>query len=333
MSYSPHAKGGESVNSIMWNVVIALIPALIAAIWFFGIGAITVTLTAVFSCIITEWAVQKYILKTRVTALDGSAVITGMLLAFNLPSSIPLWMVIAASIFAIGIAKQTFGGLGKNPVNPALAARIFLLVCFPVEMTTWPVPGVTRGLLHPDAVTAATPLGMLKEGIKSGHDWNWIVNNDVHAYFDWFNLFIGNRGGSLGEVSALAILIGGIFLIARKVITWHIPVFYIGTVFAFSGIFHLINPGVYAPPLFHILAGGMFLGAFFMATDYVTSPMTIKGQIVFAVGAGILLVLIRLWGGYPEGCSFSILIMNCFTPLINKYMKPARFGEGMKHVA
>ena len=326
MSFSPHVKGGDTVNAIMWNVVIALVPALIAAVWFFGISSLIITLVAVFSCIVTEWAVQKYILKTRVTALDGSAVITGVLLAFNLPSNIPLWMVASASVFAIAIAKQTFGGIGKNPVNPALAARVFLLVCFPVEMTRWPVPRAV------DGITSASPLGILKEGIKAGQNWSDLLASNA-ASFDLWNLFIGNRAGSLGEVSVLAILIGGAYLLARKIITWHIPVFYIGSVFLFTGIFYLIDPSHYAPPLIHILTGGLFLGAFFMATDYVTSPMTIKGQIVYAICAGILLSLIRLWGGYPEGCSFSILIMNCFVPLINKYMKPKRFGEAVKHVA
>jgi electron transport complex protein RnfD len=234
-------------------------------------------------------------------------------------------MIIVGSLVAIGIAKMSFGGLGNNPFNPALIGRVFLLISFPVDMTSWPV---NRFLLasSPDAITGATPLGIIKEGIKSGHPISEMLA-DIPSKL---HLFVGNMGGSLGEVSAIAILIGGLFMLFRKIITWHIPVSYLLSVFLFTGLVWLIQPDKYADPVFHLFAGGLMLGAFFMATDMVTSPMTTKGMIIFGVGCGVLTSVIRLWGAYPEGVSFAILIMNAVTPLINKYLKPKKFGE-VKH--
>ncbi len=314
VSLSPHVKSKFTVNGIMWGVVIALVPALIAGVYFYGFNAIKVTFLSVIFCVGIEFVVQKFLLKTKVTAFDGSAIITGMLLAFNVPASIPVWMLFAGSVMAIGVAKMAFGGLGKNPFNPALIGRAFMLASFPAFMTSWPKPLVNAWSMGADAVTAATPLGMLaEEGIKN-----------LPSHLD---MFMGSIGGCIGETSALAILIGGIFMIYRKIIRWHIPVFYLLTLFVFTGIFWLIDPSKYADPLFHILAGGAMLGAWFMATDMVTSPMSVKGQIIFAIGGGLLCGIIRLFGSYPEGCSYSILIMNAFVPLIDRFAKPSRFGK------
>lgn len=320
VSPSPHVHGKQSVESIMYGVIIALLPALAVSVYFFGWDALRVTLVAVASCVFFEAIIQKYLLKGERTIGDGSAIITGMLLAFNVPSNLPSWMLIIGSLVAIGIAKMSFGGLGNNPFNPALIGRVFLLISFPVDMTSWPL---NRLHVTADAVTGATPLGIIKEGIKNGQPILDIMK-DIPSNLQ---LFVGNVGGSIGEISALAIIIGGLFLIFRKIITWHIPVSYLLTVFAFTGILFLINPGKYPDPVFHLFAGGLMLGAFFMATDMVTSPMSYKGMIVFGVGCGLLTTLIRVWGAYPEGVSFAILIMNAVTPLINQSFKPKKFGE------
>jgi electron transport complex protein RnfD len=273
-------------------------------------------------------------MKTTVTAFDGSAAITGILLAFNVPSSIPIWEVVLGAVFAIAIGKMVFGGLGRNPFNPALLGRAFMLVSFPVDMTTWPIPVTTQWLWDMgkavDGTTAATPLGYLKEGVKMGESVTSLVAASPER-FDYFNLFIGNVGGCIGEASAFAILLGGIYLLYKKIITWHIPVFYLGGLALITGVLWAMDPTKYADPLFHILAGGAMLGAWFMATDMVTSPMTVKGQIVFALCGGLLCGLIRIFGGYPEGCSYSILIMNAFVPLIDKYIKPTRFGKEVNY--
>jgi electron transport complex protein RnfD len=247
--------------------------------------------------------------------MDGSAALTGLLLALNLPSNIPVWMIIAGSLVAIGIAKMTFGGLGNNPFNPALVGRVFMLISFPVEMTSWPRP-VPFSTAYLDAETAATPLAMMK-----GH---------FGELPDTLNLFLGNMGGSMGEVSAIAILIGLAYLLYKKIISWHIPVSILATVFIFTAILNWIQPEAYASPVAHLFTGGLMLGAVFMATDYVTSPMNTRGMLVYGVGIGIITVLIRVFGAYPEGVSFAILIMNAFTPLINTYIKPKRFGEKRK---
>jgi electron transport complex protein RnfD len=324
VSGSPHVHGEQSVKKIMWGVVIALIPAMLVSFWYFGLPAIIVTLTAVISCLVFEYLIQKYILKETPTITDGSAVITGILLAFNVPSSLPLWQMIIGSLVAIGIAKMTFGGLGKNPFNPALVGRVFLLISFPVDMTTWPKPVPVWTLA--DAVTGPTSLGVLKEGLAKGDTVSQLASHLPSMQ----NLFIGGVGGSLGEVSALALIIGGIYMLIRRIISWHIPVSYILTVAIFTGIMWNINPERYINPLFHLFAGGLMLGAIFMATDMVTSPMSYSGMIIFGIGCGVLTVLIRLWGAYPEGVSFAILIMNALVPLINKGFKPKRFGEVIK---
>lgn len=323
VSLSPHVHGGDSVQKNMYGVCIALIPALICSFVFFGVGAIAVTLTAVASCVFFEWAINKYILKNdQITITDGSAILTGILLAFNMPSNLPIWIVIIGSLFAIGVVKMTFGGLGCNLFNPALAGRAFLLISFPVQMTTWPVP--SQGFCtYLDATTGATPLSIMKAAVKAG---DASILEQLPSSMD---MLLGNMGGCLGEVSALAIIIGLVYMLAKKIITWHIPISIIATVFVFSGLMHLANP-VYASPATELLTGGLLLGAVFMATDYVTSPMTKKGQLIYGVSIGFLTVVIRTFGAYPEGMSFAILIMNAFTPLINNYCKPKRFGEVVK---
>ncbi len=324
VSLSPHAHGTDSVERNMWGVIIALIPALLVSFAFFGLGSVVVCLTSVAACVFFEWAITKYMLKEEPTLTDGSAVITGLLLGMNLPSNLPLWIIIIGALVAIGVAKMSFGGLGHNPFNPALVGRCFLLVSFPAQMTSWPVIGQLTS--YTDAQTGATPLAVMKMAIK---------NNDaslLNQLPDAFSMLIGNTsaanmgGGALGEVCALALIIGLCFMLWRKIITWHIPVSILATVLVFTGLLHLANP-VYANPLHELLSGGLMLGAIFMATDYVTSPMTHKGQIIYGIAIGFLTVVIRNWGSYPEGMSFAILIMNGFTPLINHYIKPKRFGE------
>ena len=322
ISLSPHVHGGDSVKKNMYGVCIALLPALLCSFYFFGIGAIAVTAVSVASCVFFEWAISKYLLKNpRPTITDGSAILTGILLAFNLPSNFPLWMVVVGALFAIGVVKMTFGGLGCNLFNPALAGRAFLLISFPVQMTTWPTPG--QGFLTLDATTGATPLATMKLIAKGEASMSDLSNSLT-------DMLIGNTGGCLGEVCAIAILLGLIYLLVKKIITWHIPVSILVTVAVFSGLMHLANPTTYVAPQYELLSGGLLLGAVFMATDYVTSPMTHKGQLIYGVAIGFLTVVIRTWGAYPEGMSFAILIMNAFTPLINNYCKPKRFGEVVK---
>ena len=322
ISLSPHVHGGDSVKKNMYGVCIALLPALLCSFYFFGIGAIAVTAVSVASCVFFEWAINKYMLKNpRPTITDGSAILTGILLAFNLPSNFPLWMVVVGALFAIGVVKMTFGGLGCNLFNPALAGRAFLLISFPVQMTTWPTPG--QGFLTLDATTGATPLATMKLIAKGEASMSDLSNSLT-------DMLIGNTGGCLGEVCAIAILLGLIYLLVKKIITWHIPVSILVTVAVFSGLMHLANPTTYVAPQYELLSGGLLLGAVFMATDYVTSPMTHKGQLIYGVAIGLLTMVIRTWGAYPEGMSFAILIMNAFTPLINNYCKPKRFGEVVK---
>jgi len=321
VSGSPHVHGGLSVKKLMWGVVIAMLPAMLASFFYFGIGAIKVTLVAVGSAMLFEYLITKFILKQPPQLMDGSAAITGLLLAFNVPSNLPVWIIVIGALVAIGVAKMSFGGLGKNPFNPALVGRVFLLISFPVQMTSWPVVGKFPMVL--DAVTGATPLGIVKEGIKNGEPMADLMNQ-VPSYTE---MFMGQNGGSLGEVSAFLLLIGGIYMLYRKIITWHIPVSFLGSVIVFSGILWLINPEQYVNPLFHLVTGGLMLGVFFMATDMVTSPMTPKGQLIFGAGVGILTIIIRVWGAYPEGVSFAILLMNAVVPHLNNLFKPKRFGE------
>ena len=325
VSLSPHAHGTDSVERNMYGVIIALIPALLVSFYFFGLGSVIVTATSVAACVFFEWAISKYILKQeRLTILDGSAALTGLLLAFNLPSNLPIWIILIGALFAIGVAKMTFGGLGNNLFNPALVGRCALLVAFPAQMTTWPKVGQWDKYL--DAETGATPLSIMKEAVKSGDA------SILNQLPDSLNLFIGSHpdgAGAMGEICALALLIGLAYMLWKKIITWHIPVSIIATVFVIAGLLHLANPA-YADPVSVILSGGLMLGAIFMATDYVTSPMIPKGQVIYGIAIGLLTIIIRNWGAYPEGMSFAILIMNAFTPLINNYMKPKRFGEVTK---
>lgn len=326
VSPSPHQQSPETTRKLMYGVVIALLPALAASIYYFGIGAIIVTLTSVLSCVAVEYLIQKFILKVKPSISDGSAVVTGLLLAFNVPSNLPVHIIVIGAIIAIGVAKMTFGGLGNNPFNPALVGRVFLLISFPVQMTSWPVPTGFK-TEYADAVTGATPLGLLSEGVKNGD----AVSAIMEKIPSHMQLFYGQMGGSMGEVAALALIIGGIYLLWKKIITWHIPVTVLFTVALFTGILWLADPTKFADPLFHLLTGGLMLGAIYMATDYVTSPMTHKGMIIYGIGIGVITVLIRTWGAYPEGVSFAILIMNAFVPLLNMYVKPRRFGREVKH--
>lgn len=322
---SPHIHSGQSVEKLMYGVIIAMIPTLLVSVYFYGMGAVSVTFISIASCILIEFLIQKFLLKTKVSISDGSAMVTGMLLAFNLPSNLPWWIIIIGALVSVGIGKMTFGGLGNNPFNPALVGRVFLLLSFPVQMTTYPVPAglKTPYISNIDGFTGATPLGILKEGLKQGTPLPELMK-ELPSYFD---LFIGKLGGSMGEIAGAALIIGLIYMLIRKIITWHIPVSVILSIFVFTGILHLANPNAYADPLFHILTGGILLGAIFMATDYVTSPMVPSGMIIYGIGIGIITVLIRVFGAYPEGVSFAILIMNGFVPLINRYIKPKRFGE------
>ena len=323
VSLSPHAHGNDSVEKNMYGVIIALLPALLASFYFFGLGSVVVCLVSVAACLFFEWAICKGLLKKEPTLLDGSAIVTGLLLGMNLPSNFPIWMIIVGALMAIGVGKMTFGGLGQNPFNPALVGRCFLLVSFPTAMTSWPVEG--QYVAYADAATGATPLSVMKTAIKTG---DASVLDKLPSAMD---MLFGNTGGNMGagtigEVCALALILGLCFMLWKKIITWHIPVSIIATVFVLSGLMHLASP-VYANPLQVTLSGGLMLGAIFMATDYVTSPMNHKGQIIYGISIGVLTIAIRNWGAYPEGMSFAILIMNAFTPLINMYIKPKRFGE------
>lgn len=322
VSPSPHVHSGDSVQKNMYGVLLALVPALAASVWFFGLGALIVTLTSVLACVLFEHLIQKYLLKKQSTIMDGSAAVTGLLLAFNLPTNIPLGLIIIGAAIAIGMGKMSFGGLGQNPFNPALVGRVFLLISFPVQMTSWPVPIAARGA-YIDAVTGPTPLSVVKEGLAAGRPFPELTA-EIPSYL---NLFLGQMGGSAGEVAGVALLLGLIYMLIKKIVTWHIPVAVVGSIAVFTGVLHLSDPQAYAGPLFHLLTGGVLLGAFFMATDYASSPMSYKGMLLYGAGIGIITVLIRIYGSYPEGVSFAILIMNAFTPLIDKYIKPKRFGE------
>lgn len=312
VSHSPHIASRENITTIMLDVIIALMPALLAGCLVFGIRALVVTMVCVISCVLAEHIWEK-LLKKPVTTGDLSAVVTGMLLAFNLPASIPIWMAVIGSVFAIIVVKQFFGGIGHNFMNPALGARAFLLASWALAMTTFYDAGTVLPIFGtPDAVTSATPLAAYADG------------NTTYSYL---KLFLGNTGGCIGETSALAILIGALYLIIKKVIRIRVPLIFIATVAVGTWLFAGKNGIGSGDWLYQILSGGLMLGACFMATDYTTSPTTPKGQIVFALGCGIITVLIRVWGGYPEGVSYSILLMNVATPLINRVTAPRRFGH------
>lgn len=323
VSPSPHVHSGDSVKKNMYGVLIALIPAFICSVLYFGLGSIIVTATSVASCLLFEFVIQKYLLKQHPSICDGSALITGVLLAFNVPSNLPIWIIVIGALVAIGIGKMSFGGLGCNIFNPALVGRVFLLISFPVQMTTWPTP---QGFFtsYTDAATGATPLAIVKEGVKSGQTLSEILTSGQIP--DYFAMMSGNMGGSLGEVGSLALLLGFGYMLVRRIITWHIPVTIFATMFVFAGIMHLVDGAIYPSPLFHLFTGGAMLGAIFMATDYVTSPMSIKGMYIYAIGIGVITMIIRLFGAYPEGMSFAILIMNAITPLLNRFCKPKRFA-------
>ena len=326
VSGSPHIHGDNSVKKVMYGVVYALIPAMLISIYFFGFDAVRVMLISITACLLFEWLIQKYLIKGPITINDGSALITGILLAFNVPSNLPIWIIIVGAFVAIGIAKMSFGGLGKNLFNPALVGRVFLLISFPVQMTSWPLAKPLFSSVVTDAITGPTPLGILKDGLRDGEKISDIITQ-VPSYLQQL---VGDMGGSLGEVSAIALLIGGLYLLLRKIITWQIPVAYLGSVIIFTGILWLANPEQFVNPLFHLITGGLMLGVFFMATDMVSTPMSSKGQLIFGLGCGVITVIIRIWGAYPEGVSFAILIMNALTPLLNNSFKPKRFGEVVK---
>jgi Na+-translocating ferredoxin:NAD+ oxidoreductase subunit D len=301
VSTSPHIRAKDTTQSVMRDVLIALAPATLASIYFFGLRALVIVLISIISCVAAEALWQKFT-KRKFTVTDYSAAVTGILIAFNLPVSSPLWLPVVGSFFAIIIVKQFFGGLGQNIMNPALAARAFLLASWPVQMTSWTV----------DGVSAATPLAILKEGTGT-----------LPSMVD---IFVGSVGGALGETSVIALLLGGVYLLYRRVITWEIPVLYIATTFILTWILGR-NGLMTGNPVYEIFAGGLILGAFFMATDYASSPITPKGKIIMGVGCGVLTAIIRVYGGYPEGVSYSILIMNLFVPLIDKHTAPKVFGE------
>ncbi len=308
ISPSPHAHTPVTVRRLMLNVIVALLPAVALALYCFGLGAAIVIVTSIVGCIAVEYLIARFMLGQKPTIGNLSAVLTGLLLALNLPSNLPIWTVLIGCVIAIGIGKMTFGGLGCNIFNPALVGRVFLLLSFPVQMTTWPLPMENR-LAYLDATTGATTLGQLKMAQITGAD------------VDILNHALGFTGGSMGEMGAIALLIGFVYLLCTRTITWHIPVSILATVALFSLCIG-VNPGV------QLVTGGLMLGAIFMATDYVTSPMSRSGMIVYGIMIGLITVIIRQWGAYPEGVSFAILIMNGLTPLINRYFKPRKFGEG-----
>jgi len=318
LSSSPHIHSGETTDKVMRLVIYALLPATLLSIYFFGLPALSVLLICTLGCPVFE-ALACKLRKQPLTLVDGSAALTGILLAMNLPPSCPWWIALFGAAVAILVGKQVYGGLGYNPFNPALVARVVLLISFPVQMTSWTAPAPLGSGI--DAVTSATPLGEVKTAVMLTGKLPELATSGFGHYFT------GDMAGCLGEVSAIALLLGGLFLLYKKVITWHIPVSFIGTVLAIGGIFWLVDPGRYPSPLFHLLTGGLLLGAFFMATDMVTSPVTYRGMLIFGCGCGLLTVLIRLFGGYPEGVSFAILLMNACTPLIDRYTRPKLYGQ------
>lgn len=313
VSPSPHLHAKTSTASLMRDVVIALVPATVVSVLFYGWSELLILGVSVASCVLLEYLITKYLLDRPCTVCDWSAVVTGVLLALNLPATTPWWVVFIGAVVAIGVAKMTFGGLGQNLFNPAIAGRVFLLISFPTYMTDWARP---QGFIGVDAVSGATPLGMVKEGGISAIEG-----------LDYADMLFLNIGGSAGELSAIAILAGFVYLLARKVIKPYITLSILGTVAVFSGIFWAVNPAEFTDPLFNLLTGGLLLGSVFMATDYVTSPMSNWGGVIFGVGIGVITMLIRYFGAYPEGVSFAILIMNSVVPLINKWCHSKKYGR------
>lgn len=318
LSSSPHLHSGASTERIMLDVLIALLPASLLAVILFGWPALLLLVVSVGGCIACE-AICQRAMGQPLSLRDNSAAITGVLLALNLPPSLPWWMVLLGAVIAILIGKQVYGGLGHNPFNPALVARVVLLISFPVQMTSWSAPKPL--LFEVDGVTSATPLGEMKTAVMLTGKLPETLQAGYNDYF------FGTMSGSVGEVSALALLLGAAYLFWRRVITWHIPLSFLASASLLGGLFWLLDGSRYPSPLFHMLTGGMLLGAFFMATDMVTSPVTPRGMIVFGVGCGVLTILIRLFGGYPEGVSFAILLMNAATPLIDRFTRPRVFGQ------
>ena len=317
LSSSPHIHSGETTEKVMRAVIYSLLPACAVAVYFFGLPALRVLLLCTIGCVVTE-AICNTCFGKKVSIADGSAALTGILLALNMPSTSPWWLALLGAVIAIVIGKQVYGGLGYNPFNPALVARVVLLISFPVQMTSWVTPTPFGSRI--DAVTTATPLGEWKTAVMLTGK----LPENITVGMD--NYFIGNMSGCIGEVSALALLLGAAYLFWKKIITWQVPVSFIGTVIILGGVFWLVAPTRYPNPLFHLLTGGLVLGAFFMATDMVTSPVTTKGMLIFGFGCGLVTVLIRLFGGYPEGVSFAILLMNAATPLIDRFTRPRVFG-------
>ena len=314
VSPSPHIHANVSTRSLMLDVIIALTPAIVVSVLFYGWSELLILAVSVASCVLLEWAITKYMLKAPSTIGDMSAVVTGLLLAMNLPSTTPWWVVFIGALVSIGVAKMTFGGIGQNPFNPAITGRVFLLISFPTYMTDWTVP---QGFIHSsDAVSGATLLGKYAEG-----------GVEAVAGTDYLNTLFLNIGGSAGEISTLALLVGFAYLLVRKVIKPWITLSIFATIAVFSGIFWMIDPSIYTDPLFNLLTGGVVLGACFMATDYVTSPMSNLGGVIYGIGIGLLVMLIRYFGAYPEGMSFAILIMNMVVPLLNNWCHQKKYGR------
>ena len=326
VSPSPHIHSSLSTSRLMLDVVIALLPSVIVSVLFYGWNAIVILASSLIFCVLTEYVITKYLMKQKSTIGDWSAVVTGILLALNLPPNAPWWVAMIGAFIAVGVAKMTFGGLGQNIFNPALVGRVFLLVSFPVIMTDWTAPASLFGASL-DATSGATPLALVKEALANGETVREVFANNPSLSYSQL-LFA--RIGSAGEISAIALLIGFVYLLARKVIKPHITLSIWGTVIVFSGILWLCNPDQFTDPVFNLLTGGMLLGSIFMATDYVTSPMSTKGMVIFGIGIGVITILIREFGSYPEGISFAILIMNAVVPLINMYVKPKRFAKEAK---
>ena len=327
VSPSPHLHTKTSTKSLMRDVVIALLPAVIVSVLFYGWSALLVLSTSIASCLLVELFITRFLLKKPSTIADCSALVTGILLALNLPTTTPWWIVFIGAVVAIGVAKMTFGGLGQNIFNPALVGRVFLLISFPAQMTNWTRPaGFIGGNL--DAITGSTPLRAVKEHLGNTEIANPTLNNmGDYMSMDYFDTLFYNIGGSAGEISAIAILLGFAYMLIRGVIKPYITVSILLTVALFSDIFWIIDPTTYTDPIFNLLTGGVLLGSVFMATDYVTSPMSKTGQIVFGVGIGVITMLIRYFGAYPEGVSFAILIMNSMVPLLNKWFHTKKYGR------
>ena len=321
VSPSPHIHSKVRTKNLMLDVVIALLPAVIVSVVFYGLGELLVLAVSVLSCILIEYLITRYLLKKPSTIGDFSAAVTGILLALNLPSTTPWWVVFIGAVVAIGVAKMSFGGLGQNVFNPALVGRVFLLISFPKYMTRWEIP---QGLFGADAVSGATPLGAIKVGLMQGGSVPDIMAQHGYSYSQ---MLFANIGGSAGEACAIAILAGFIYLVVRKVIKPWITLSILGTVAGFSLIFWLANPAQFTDPVFNLLTGGLLLGSCFMATDYVTSPMSTKGGVIYGMGIGFLTLMIRYFGSYPEGMSFAILIMNCTVPLLNNWFHQKKYGR------